>query len=199
MKKEKIYGMGKLAKVEALELNEAYRKCIYWFFSYPSIEMGLNDLAASIGVSKTTARKVVLQLEHESFLIKKDLGKIWRISCNQNHFYNKSVKITYNLERIYLSNILGEVYKIIPGARAIVLFGSYRKGDDNENSDIDIAVEILGNEELQIHELGVISEFGYRKNVKVNLHIFTRNRIDINLFSNIGNGIVLDGFLEVRS
>ena len=39
---------------------------------------------------------------------------------------------------------------------------------------------------------------GYRKNVPVNVHVFSRNKIDLNLFANIANGIILEGFLEVR-
>ena len=46
--------------------------------------------------------------------------------------------------------------------------------------------------------LGIVEQLGYRKKVNVNLHVFSRNKIDLNLFVNIANGIVLDGFLEVR-
>ena len=83
-------------------------------------------------------------------------------------------------------------------ALAVVLFGSYRKGDDVRESDLDLAVEVLGNEELQIIELGIITNLGYRENVKVNVHVFTRNKIDLNLFTNVANGILLQGLLEVR-
>jgi len=82
--------------------------------------------------------------------------------------------------------------------KAIYLFGSYRKGDDNEKSDIDIAVEVLDNKDIRIIEAGIISKFGFRKNVKINLHIFSKNKVDFNLFSNIVNGILLEGFLEVK-
>ena len=78
------------------------------------------------------------------------------------------------------------------------MFGSYRKGDDTEDSDIDIAVEVSDNKGIRIVPFAIIHKFGYRKDVLVNLHIFSRNKIDINLFSNIANGIVLEGFLEVR-
>lgn len=201
MKKRNVISSKKgrfLKKSDILELNESYRKCIQWFFAYPDKEIGLTDLAEMLGIAKTTARKIVLQLVDEEFLIKEELGKVWRISCNRTHSHNHSVKIAFNLELIYLSGILPEIYKIVPNAKAIILFGSYRKGDDTENSDIDIAVEVIGNEDLQIIQLGILPQIGYRKNVAVNLHIFSRNKVDLNLFSNIINGIILDGFLEVR-
>ena len=90
-----------------------------------------------------------------------------------------------------------KIYEKVGNAKAIILFWSYRKGDDNEKSDIDIAVEVIGNQDLKIVNLENIHQFGYRKNVPVNLHVFSKNKVDINLFSNIANGIVLAGFLEV--
>ncbi len=160
--------------------------------------MSLSDLARILKISKKSANLVVKQLIGEEFLEKEEIGKIWRIKCNQSHKYNFSRKIAYNLQAVYETNILGLIYEKIPDAKAIVLFGSYRKGDDNEKSDIDIAVEVLDNKELRIEELGVLDNLNYRKNIPVNLHIFSRNKIDLNLFNNIANGIILSGFLEVR-
>jgi predicted nucleotidyltransferase len=160
--------------------------------------MSLNDLAEELEIAKTTANIVVTRLVEEKFLNLAVLGKTWRITCNKEHIYNYSKKIAYNLNMVYESGILEEIHKIIPNSRTIILFGSYRKGDDTEKSDIDIAVEVLGDKEIEIVELGVLPQFGYRRNVPVNIHVFSRNKIDLNLFANISNGIVLEGFLEVR-
>jgi predicted nucleotidyltransferase len=192
-------GKKKLKSTAVVELNEAYNKVLIWFFSFPTEEMSLNDLSKSLGISKTTANRVVSVLVNEGFLDKKDLGKIWRISCNLNHRYNRTRKIAYSLDMIYGSAILEEIHKIIRNPKAVVLFGSYRWGEDTEKSDIDIAVEVPDAEELRIISLGDIPKLGYRKDVTVNLHVFSRDRIDLNLFSNIANGIVLEGFLEVRA
>jgi predicted nucleotidyltransferase len=99
---------------------------------------------------------------------------------------------------LYEGKLIYEIYNLVGNPKAIVLFGSYRKGDDTENSDIDIAIEVLGEKGLKIVNFGNIEQLGYRKNINLNLHIFSRNKIDLNLFSNIANGIVLDGFLEVN-
>lgn len=191
----------KLKKIELMELNEAYQKVLYWFFSFPNIETGLNDLSSDLKISKTTAKKIINELVEEGFLNKNVYGKTWRITCNIAHPYNSTTKISFNLAMIYMAfygSLRDHILKIVGNAKSIVLFGSYRKGDDNEESDVDIAVEVTGNEEIRIVELGMIPEFGFRKNVKINLHIFSRNKVDLNLFSNIANGIVLEGFLEVR-
>lgn len=193
MKKKKS-----LKNAELIELNEVYRKVFYWFFSYPTTEISLNDLTKAVNISKTTANKVVSQLSKEGFLNLTKLGKLWRIKCNQQHPYNTKKKIPYNLELVYMSNIIQRVLEKIPNAISIILFGSYRKGDDIETSDIDIAVETPDNEQASVIEIMVMPKFGCREKVKVNVFKFTRNKIDLNVFANIANGIVLYGFLEAR-
>jgi len=191
----------KLKKIELMELNEAYQKVLYWFFSFSSIETGLNDLASNLKISKTTAKNIIDIFVKAGFLNKKVYGKTWRITCNLNHVYNITSKISFNLAMIYdayYNGLRDIILNMVGNAKSIILFGSYRKGDDNEKSDIDIAVEVLDNKDVRIVEAGIISKFGFRNNVKVNLHIFSRNRVDLNLFSNIANGIVLEGFLEVK-
>ena len=188
----------KFKRTGPLELREGYRKATYWFFAYPTREVSLNDLTRLVEISKTTANKTVLQLADEGFLKMDLLGNVWRISCNQKHPFNTTRKIPYNLELVYESGVIEEVLKAIPSLRSIILFGSYRKGDDIETSDLDIAVETLDDEDVAISHLGTIPQLGYRKNVKVNLLKFSRNKIDLNLFSNIVNGIVLYGFFEAR-
>lgn len=187
-----------IKRAELFELREAYLKAIYWFFSFPQSEIGLNDLSEALSISKTTAKRVVLQLMEEGFLKRDIIGKVWRISCDPSHHYNYTRKIAYNLTLIYESAILKAIHDRIRSPRAIILFGSYRKGDDTEKSDLDIAVEVIGNEDLKIEPLGMLPNLGFRKDILVNMHIFSRNKIDLNLFANVANGIVLEGFLEVR-
>lgn len=193
--------INKLEKMRLMELNEAYKKVLYWFFSFPEIETGLNQLSSDLKISKTTAKKIVNILVKKKFLDRKIYGKTWRIKCDLKHQYNLTTKVAFNLDMIYslyYDNLRDRIRGLVGNFASIILFGSYRKGDDNDKSDIDIAIEVVDNKELRIIELGVIPEFGFRKNVQVNLHIFSRNKIDVNLFSNIANGIVLEGMLEVK-
>ncbi|MBI2499203.1 nucleotidyltransferase domain-containing protein [Candidatus Woesearchaeota archaeon] len=189
-------------KIEKLELNEAYIKVIYWFFSFPTRSISLSELAKELKISKRRASIIVSSLISEGFLIKEEIGRSWRLSCNQHHIYNYTRKISYNLSLVYSLlyelKLIDEIYKISGQPKAVILFGSYRKGDDIDKSDLDLAVEVINDEEIKIINLGKIPELGYRKNIPVNLHIFSRKKIDLNLFNNVANGIVLEGFLEVK-
>jgi len=192
---------GKLGSVKLPELSEAYQKAMYWFFSFPDREIGLNDLSLELGIAKNTAKIVIELMENDGFIVKKVHGKAWRITCNKQHAYNYTRKVAFNLGIVfeaYAGGLRNQIFDIVGNAKAVILFGSYRKGDDTEKSDIDIAVEVLDNKDIRLVNLGTIPRLGYRQNVPVNLHIFSRNKIDMNLFSNIANGIVIEGFLEVR-
>ena len=181
-------------------LERTLDKCLIWFYAHPLHKIGLSDLARAINSSKTATKQVVelLASPQRGFLHKEIVGNAWLLYANQKHAYFLTKKVPYHLSKIYESGILEAVRKAVPSARAIILFGSYRWGTDVEESDIDIAVEVVADQDVKIATLGTIGELGYRKNVKVNMFIFSRNKIDLNLFSNIANGIVLDGFLEVR-
>ena len=189
----------KLSGNDALEMSEAYNLVLSYFFSFPSQAIGLNDLSSSIKKSKTMTKEAILRLEKEGFLKKEEIGRTWRITAVATHPYLITRKTPQNLKVIYESGAVDLIRKNYPSAKAIVLFGSFRNGMDNEQSDIDIAVEVSDNEEPKINQIGTIENFaGYRKSVPINLFIFSRNKVDVNVFNNIVNGIVLDGFLEVR-
>lgn len=183
-----------------LLFSEAYKRAMNYFFSFPSSAVGLNDLSEVIGVSKTSLKNAVLQLEKEGFLKKEEIGRAWRITMNQGHLFLLTRKVPIALQTVYESGIVNMITEKFPSAKAIVLFGTFRNGADNEQSDLDIAVETSGNEEPRIEQLGELENFaGYRKKIPINLFIFSRNKVDINVFNNIANGIILSGFLEVRA
>jgi len=177
-------------------MPEVYRKVMYYFFSFPQISIGLSMLAKNINSSKNATKESVEQLVSEGLLNKAIAGNSWIISLNQKSPLLISRKIPYNLQMVYESGIIPTIYQKYPNANAIILFGSYRWGVDNESSDIDIAVEVTGSK-FHIEEGSILKNLGYRKNVKVNMHIFSRKSTHINLLTNIYNGIILDGLLEI--
>lgn len=188
-----------LKNINQFELSEAYNRVQRYFFAFPNEAIGLNDLSLSIKLSKTSTKEAVLDLEKKGFLNREEIGKAWRITANIKHPYFLTQKVPLHLQMIYDSGAIDLIREKYPSAKAIILFGSYRNGTDEEKSDIDIAVEMMDNEKPRIEQLGIIENLGFRRKVLVNLFIFSRNKVDINLFNNIANGIVLDGFLEVRT
>jgi len=180
------------------DITAAHIRILYWFFAYPDKDFTFNGICEVTNTSKTTARAIIDDLCRNKWIRKTVLGRLWRLAANRETLEFRHAKIAHNLENVYATGIDKTVLNLYPQARAIILFGSFRKGDDASESDLDIAVEVPGTEELQIKPIGEIAMLGYRKNVKVNLHVFSRKKVDLNVFSNIANGIILHGFLEVR-
>ena len=76
--------------------------------------------------------------------------------------------------------------------------GSFRQGEDISKSDVDIAIESEEFDKYKVVELDELSVFEKKINKEIQLHLFNRKSIDLNVFNNLANGIVLSGFLEVK-
>ena len=174
------------------------QKIINLFFASPTKEFTLNSVFTKAATSKSNAHIIIEQFVKKNLVQKATLGRVWKLKANLDSEQFRRLKVAHNLQAIYQSALIEQIREKYPSARCIVLFGSYRKGDDVETSDLDIAVEIPGTKQMHIEEIKIINLFEHRKNVIIHVHIFSRHHVDLNVFSNIANGIVLDGFLEVK-
>ncbi len=165
-------------------------------FSFPEKEFSLSDLAKDAGVAKANIGRILDELQRMEFIEITKLTKIWRIKANQKSVNFRNAKIVRNLRVTYQSGIIDALNDIYNNPKAIVLFGSFRKGDDISTSDVDIAVEVDFGE-YKVVELKQLARFEDILGRKIQVHLFNRKTVDLNVFNNITNGIVLDGFLEV--
>ena len=107
-------------------------------------------------------------------------------------------KIIHNLNFIYQSGLVEYLNEHFNNPKAIILFGSFRKGDDISTSDIDIAIEADEVKEYKTVTMKELIEFENLIKRKIQIHLFNRKNADVHVFNNIANGIVLMGFLEVK-
>ncbi|MFH1209971.1 MAG: nucleotidyltransferase domain-containing protein [archaeon] len=176
----------------------AKNKVIEVLFRYPEKEFSLSDLAREAGVAKANIGKILGEFQEAGLINIEKLSKIWRIKANQTNWLYIRSKIVYNLNFVYKSGLVEFLVDFFKNPKAIVLFGSFRKGEDLSNSDIDIAIESDEVKEYQTIVLRELLEFENIIKKKIQIHLFNRKDIDINVFNNIANGILLWGFLEVK-
>lgn len=167
-------------------------------FLYPEKEFSLSDLAKLAKVRKSNLGVILDELQKNELIEITKLSNIWRIKANIGNWNYTKNKIVYNLNFIYQSGLVEFLTDYFKNPKAIILFGSFRKGEDISNSDIDIAVESEEFEEPKIIELRELSEFEKRINRKIQLYLFNKSKLDIHVFNNIANGIVLFGFLGAK-
>ncbi|MEK6951132.1 MAG: nucleotidyltransferase domain-containing protein [Nanoarchaeota archaeon] len=166
-------------------------------FRYPEQEFSLSDLAKEARVAKPHIGAILAALERLGFITIAKLTKIWRIKANQPSGNFRKSKIVYNLNFMYHSGLIEFLNEYYGNPKAIVLFGSFRTGEDFSTSDIDIALE-SEEKEYKVIRLKVLETFERMINRQIQLHLFNRKNVDIHVFNNIANGIVLSGFLEVK-
>lgn len=185
-------------KEQLLDLETAKQKVLGVLFQFPEKEFSLTELAKEAKVKKSNIGKILNELKKIGLIEIIPLKNIWRIKANQGNWYFIRSKIIHNLNFIYQSGLVEFLNEHFKNPKAVVLFGSFRKGEDISNSDIDIAIETDETQDYQIIGLRELREFEEEIGRKIQIHLFNRKNIDLNVFNNIANGIVLLGFLEVK-
>ncbi|HLC57124.1 MAG TPA: nucleotidyltransferase domain-containing protein [Candidatus Nanoarchaeia archaeon] len=167
-------------------------------FRYPEKEFSLSDLAREAGVAKANLGGILKAFQEAGLISIEKLSKLWRIKADQTNWLYTRSKIVYNLNFIYQIGVVEFLVDYFKNPKAIILFGSFRKGEDLSNSDVDIAVESDEVNDYKITGLREMLEYEKILGKKIQIHLFNRRNININLFNNIANGILLWGFLEVK-
>lgn len=163
------------------------------FFVEPSKEHYLMDISRNIKIAHTSVKRNLTKLVKEGLIMREIQRKgkrnfpVYKANAENKQF--RKHKMIYNLNSLMESGLIEFLEeKIAP--KATVLFGSYRRGEDTERSDIDLFIE--GIEE----DVG-LSYFEKKLKRKIQLHFKKEfNSFSKELKNNIINGIVLQGFLE---
>lgn len=162
-----------------------------------SIKSGMSfnqrGIARLLNVSAPAVMKALPELKKKAFIILEQdkESKRWSIELNRDNIEAIQMKRIENLRQIYESGIVEFLEDAFAGA-TIVLFGSYSRGEDTINSDIDIA--IIGRKEKEIN----LAKFDklLERTIFINFYDSFKS-IHKNLRENILNGIVLSGSIEL--
>lgn len=185
-------------KEQSLYKETAKLRVLEVLFLHPEKEFSMTDMAKEAKVAKANIGKILEELRSKGFIGITKLNVMWRIKSNQQNKGFARSKIIYNLNLIHQSGLADFLADFFKNPKSIILFGSFRKGEDISNSDIDIAIEAEDAKEYRIMHLKELAGLEGKIRRKIQIHLFNRKNIDAGLFNNIANGIVLSGFLEVR-
>lgn len=163
------------------------------FFNEPTKQHYLKEISKKANLAHTSVKKHLERMKEKGIIKeaseKKGGRKFPIYTANLADENYKKYKQISNLLKVKESGILSHLKeKLMP--RSIVLFGSYARGEDIEESDIDIFVECKKSE-LDL------SKFQKQLARKVQLHFKAQfKEYPAELKNNIINGIVLQGYLE---
>ena len=156
-------------------------------------KLNQRTIAKSLKVSSTAISKSIKSLEKEGIIKaqKDEKMNLTLVELNRDIQKVSELKRVENLKIIYESDLLDFLEEKFPGA-TIILFGSYSRGYDTINSDIDIAILGRNEKRLNLEKFEKLLEREIRINYYKNF-----KEVHKHLKENIFNGIVLIGGIEL--
>lgn len=163
-----------------------------YFFVNPSAKLRVRQIERELKLPLPSVINYVKELEKEELLSKSKIGNV--VFCTSNRSSKKFLleKRLFNIKMLYSSGLVDFLVVELSNP-SIILFGSSSKGEDIENSDIDLYLETSSKKELRFEK--------FEKILKRKIQIFKYSNIsqikNKPLANNIINGIGLNGFVEV--
>lgn len=155
----------------------------------------LRSIAKKLGKSPTAVSKAMKKLNKEG-IVKTEKSKTMNLiqaELNRENYKVIGLKRSENLRLIYESGLIENLEEGFPGS-VVILFGSYSKGEDTYDSDIDIA--IIGSKEKNFEKILKKSEKKLEREIRINFYKSFKE-INKELKENLINGIVLSGGVEL--
>ena len=155
-----------------------------FFYEYPNSKHSIREIAQKLGFTRSTTHNY-LKLLKEKGIISSDNKWV-------DNWQNRLIKTNYYLEKLAKSGLIDYLEKEL-AASAIVLFGSFRKGESEISSDIDIFVECAREKDLDFKK--------YEKYLGHKIQLFTKSKITLlpdRLFNNVINGIKIKGYFTIK-
>jgi len=160
------------------------------FFDSPEKSFHIREIARLTGLSAPGVIKILKKLKEEN-LLESERDKVVenvRVTKSQKFFLTKKSNNTLSLFDSGLISYLKDKYE---EPEAIVVFGSYSRGEDISGSDIDIAVVTKKEMDLDL------KRFEKYLRRKVSIYEIQVDSSEKEFLNNLANGTVVYGFLRV--
>lgn len=172
--------------------EEKTKKILSLFFENPTESYYLRQIANIVKISPSTVSRRMKALISSQLLkvMKKKL--ILEVKANLDSKEFLEAKKEYNLKKIKSLGLLDILIERYSYPEAIILHGSYAKGEDDGKSDVDIAVITKKRLNLELDN--------FEKKLKRKIHIIETTKKDIKaeFMNNLINGIILYGYLKIK-
>lgn len=160
------------------------------FFDSPTKEFHARELSRKTSLSIFSVLEAIKKLSKEGIISVHKKGNMKIIKADQSVKFIRAKRIN-NLEKIYNSGLTDYLNETYDKPEAIILFGSYSRGDDIETSDIDIAVITKGHKDHK----NSLERFERITSRKISVHEIDIKKVSREFHNNLINGIVLEGAL----
>ena len=154
------------------------RKILRVYFENPEEKFTVRDISRLAGIPRATSHKETAKLKKEDYF--------------KDELFFKIKKINYYIEELFSSGLIRFLISEL-NPSLIILFGSFRKGDSDKKSDVDLFVESPVGKELNLKKFE--GKIGHKIDLLVEANI---KKLNDNLFNNVANGIKLYGSFKIK-
>ena len=170
---------------------------LYLFIEDSYRKFNVREVARLAKTSPSTASKYLKSAEKQGLLKKEKNRNLLLFSANMEIQKFRDAKTCENIKKIRTSGLVDYIESELNYPETIMLFGSYAKGENKKDSDIDLFILSESKKDLNLGK--------FEKTLHAEIQIFLHNRKDFErmkegnkeLLNNIINGVKLSGFLEV--
>jgi len=154
------------------------------YFENPNKSFTVREMSKMTQIPRSTVQKKLALLRAEKFLNKENI-----VEAN---LLFKIKKINYYTDILVSSGLIDFLINEL-NPSCIILFGSFRKGESDKTSDVDIFVESSVKKNLYL------TNFERKLGHKIDLFVETKlNNLQENLLNNVINGIKLFGNIKLK-
>ena len=163
-----------------------------YFFMFPNSKLRVREIERKLKIPLPSVIRYCKELNNEDILTTIKTGEVVFYTAQRSNDKFLIEKRLNNIRTLYDSGLVNFIKEKLNNPK-IIVFGSFSKGEDSEQSDIDLYVETPSKKEIDIKE--------FENKLSRKLQILKHNKIsdikNIHLINNIINGITLNGFVEV--
>ncbi len=169
--------------------NKNYYTILKSLFDNPIYPFHIRELARKSGLNPNTVMRITNILDKEKIIMRNKKKNVVAIQLNLENQQTIRIKKLINLFRLYESGLIEFlINKYMPDSVSVL--GRYSRGEDIENSDIDMVV--ISNKK----EMADTSKF--EKKLSRNMHLIIENEKEFSeeFYNNLINGMILYRYIK---
>jgi len=158
--------------------QEDREKILRIYFENPGKEFTVREASSLTKIPKSTVYKILIEIKKGIYF--------------SDELYFKNLKTNYYTNQLFSSGLIRFLIDNL-NPSLIILFGSFRKGESDKDSDMDVFVESQIKKEIDL------KKFEKKIGHKIDLFVETSlEKLNSNLFNNVVNGIKLYGSFKIK-
>ena len=170
--------------------NYSKYRILQEFFDFPRKNFQMREISRRTKIAQPSAINHLKSLLKEEFILKEKKGTYPSFIANRDSLRFKIYKKFNILIRLYETGLIEHISdSCFPNV--IILFGSASKGEDTEESDLDLFIQSKAKK-LNLEK--------YKKLLNRKISLFFEDnfsRLSNELKNNILNGIILKGYIKI--